>query len=65
MEQSTEMMYTEQQAAEVLSISVTTLRKQRYRVANGNAKKYVRWIKKGGRVMYPHSACMEYLRDEW
>lgn len=58
-------LYTEQEAAAIIGISVTTLRKQRYRVHSGRAKRYVRWIKTdGGRVLYSSDAIREYMRDE-
>ena len=60
-----EKLYTEHEAAAIIGISVTTLRKQRYRVQSGRAKRYVRWIKTDeGRVLYPAHAIQEYMRDE-
>jgi len=58
--------FTEHEAATIIGISVTTLRKQRYRVAAGRAKKYVHWFKTPeGRVLYSADAIREYMRDEF
>jgi len=60
-----ERLYNEHEAAAIIGISVTTLRKQRYRVKSGRARRYVDFIKtEDGKVLYSPHAIQEYMRDE-